>query len=367
MSIALLLPPALRSGGTLGLIQGAAQGRFALQCCNHCRCFIYPVRDICPACLSQHLAFADAPTGGQLLAETTITITSDPFFRSRPPVRQGLISADCGVTAIALLHRDCLVEGRVRLTLKLDRGGMPILFAFPEFASDNNMSDDPHLQDLTTDPKGRRVLITESAHPVALPLARALRDAGATEILCGTADPSAMPPESGVTFLQLSAADPLELPVPEIVIHTPFLPIRSDGAQDLMQNGATELLRLARRLGPQIQDGTWLSLMDLDALLPRPDHAEHGIAQAALRSATISLRGQMARRGQRVLSVFCGALDIPENGHLPAPKTAPAAVARGVIAALRQGIEDSYIGSDAEALRDMLSRDPKAAERLRRD
>lgn len=137
-----ILPPAARSVPMLGLIEGAAMGRFALQRCGGCGRFLYPVRDICQHCLSQDLGFADAPQGGTLLSETTIAITSDPWFKARPPVRQGLVASDTGVTMIAILHRDCSPEGRVTLTLRLDAGGMPIVLAFPEEGSG---FDDPHL------------------------------------------------------------------------------------------------------------------------------------------------------------------------------------------------------------------------------
>lgn len=141
-----ILPPTARSVPTLGLIKYAAAGRFVLQRCGGCGRFLYPVRDICLHCLSQILEFADAPPGGKLLSETMIFISSDPWFKVRPPVRQGLVAADCGVTMIAILHRDCPAEGRIRLTLQLDAAGMPIITAFPE---GKTVANDPDLTALT--------------------------------------------------------------------------------------------------------------------------------------------------------------------------------------------------------------------------
>lgn len=181
-----LLPPAARSGPALTLIPAAAHGRFDLQRCGGCGSFLYPMRDACPVCLSDDLDLQTAPPGGTLLSETMIRITADPFFRSRPALRQGLVRADCGVTMIAILHRDCSPGGRVRLALMLDRGGQPVVHARPETAA--AMAEDPHLRDLTMTPMGRCVLIDDPHHPLTRPLIGALRAAGASEVLSGLPD-----------------------------------------------------------------------------------------------------------------------------------------------------------------------------------
>ncbi len=165
MTMPPMLPPQPRSAATLALVAPAAAGRFALQCCKACGNFIYPVRNICPTCLSQDIAVTDAPAGGLLLSETTIRITGDPFFRERPPVRQGLVRADCGVTIIAILHRDCPPEGRVRLSLRLDRGGKPLLLAFPLHPESSEVADDPSLRDLTMDPAAAAAHLADPDRP----------------------------------------------------------------------------------------------------------------------------------------------------------------------------------------------------------
>ena len=63
------------------------------------------------------------------------------------------------------------------------------------------------------------------------------------------------------------------------------------------------------------------------------------------------------------MSVFCGPIDDDWHQPVPPPKVAPVAVARAVITALEQGIEESFVGDIAK---DVLARwqdNPKVLER----
>ncbi|MFC3141129.1 SDR family oxidoreductase [Psychromarinibacter halotolerans] len=364
-----LLPPAARSGPTLGLVRGAAQGRFALQRCGGCGAFLYPVRDVCPHCLSQDFGFDDAPDTGTLLSETTVNITSDPYFRTLPPVRQGLVQADCGVTMIAFVHPACPPEGRVRLSLKLDRAGMPVVYAHPE-TGDADMQDDPHWRALTADPKGRRVLITDAAHPAAQPLADALTEAGA-EVILPDASELDLTSDASVTAL----ADKIGATV-DIVVHTAgtyhaggiggVTGGGTDATRNSLEKGALGLMRLAAAFGPKLGENAvaWVNLLSLSAQMATPGAAGYDAAQAATLSVAQSLRADMAKRGIRVINLFSGALDHPAFAAAPPPKLPPQALAKAVVAALQQGLEDVYVGPEAEEFRDRMAKDPKAVERM---
>jgi len=76
----------------------------------------------------------------------------------------------------------------VRLDLKLDKGGAPVLIALPE-KDTPNMADDPQLREMTCDPKFRRVLITDGRTAVGQAMARAFSEAGANIVFVGVADP----------------------------------------------------------------------------------------------------------------------------------------------------------------------------------
>ena len=55
--------------------------------------------------------------------------------------------------------------------------------------------------------------------------------------------------------------------------------------------------------------------------------------------------------GIRVINVFPGPIDDEWNQLLPPPKLAPEALARAVVAALRDGVEDVYPGDVAQEWR----------------
>src|SRR5690554_4231827 len=76
-------PPATRSRCALGLTAAAAEGRFALQVCQDCKAVQYPPREVCHACLSDHLSWRAVKPEGRLLASTTLHHSNDLYFRER--------------------------------------------------------------------------------------------------------------------------------------------------------------------------------------------------------------------------------------------------------------------------------------------
>ena len=79
---------------------------------------------------------------------------------------------------VAHLHGDTVEGDRVRLDFKLDKSGSAVAIALPEKDTEN-MADDPHLREMTCDPKFRRVLITDGRNAVGQAMAKAFSDAGA--------------------------------------------------------------------------------------------------------------------------------------------------------------------------------------------
>ena len=178
----------MRSRTAHGLTAAAAEGRFALQVCEECSSVIYPPRDACPACLSARLPFRDVEPGGTLVAETTVRVSTDPYFRERMPWRVGTVKLDAGPLIVAHLHGDAVEGGRVRLDFKLDKSGSAVVLALPDDGH-ANMADDPHLREMTCDPKFRRVLITDGRNAVGQAMAKAFAEAGASIVFVGIADP----------------------------------------------------------------------------------------------------------------------------------------------------------------------------------
>jgi NAD(P)-dependent dehydrogenase (short-subunit alcohol dehydrogenase family)/uncharacterized OB-fold protein len=392
-----LLPPGQRSLPTLGLLLGAADGRFMLQTCAGCGHVIYPVSDICPECLGQDLSFVETSRGASLLSEVTIYITADPYFRRRPPTRQGLVKADCGVTMISLLHRDCPPEGRVALSIKTDGAGQPVVFAHPETGGGLHMQDDPVWRELTAQPKFRRILITDGRSPVAVPLIKQLLAAGADSVFVGVSErwkphvqlEQAVSELDGVSLHDLDLRDERSVSdlaseiggKTDILINTAhhfrpgsmFDAGQTLRAKDAIDISALGLLRLVQTFGSAMLaragDGersaaAWVNVLSIWSQQGRPASAIYAAAQAAELSLAQSLRGEMSHVGVRVSNIFVGPMEEPWFEDMPPPKVAPAALAKAILKALNEGLEDSYVGDIAVEFRDRMSRNPKEVERL---
>ena len=383
-----LLPPAGRSRAALALASMAAVGRFALQRCTACATVQYPPREACMSCLGADLPWTDVPPDGTLLAETTVRISADGYFRSRTPWRTGLVALDCGPSVVAHLHGDVAVEGRVRLSLRLDKSGQAVMLALPD-QDTPNMNDDPIAREMHCDPRGRRVLVTDGRNAFGQAMARALLDAGAAQVFTGIADgwkpfPGQVPGDA--VDLDLSDAANVHRFAAEfggrvdIVVHT-GLHLRPGGvlarrdvvtAREEMEAAYFGPLRLAQALGPALRargaDGAhsacaWVMPVSVDALAPSPGYAAGAAAQAAALSLAHGLRHELLPI--RVLTAFLGPLDDDWHQSVPPPKISPAAFAAAILRGLRTGLEEVAVGDVAQ---DMLRRwrdDPSTLARER--
>ena len=78
---------------------------------------------------------------------------------------------DCGPSVVAHVHGDCRTDGRVRLTLRLDRLGRGVKSLCPQRET-ANMADDPILRRARLRSQIPRMLITDGDSPIAEPLAK---------------------------------------------------------------------------------------------------------------------------------------------------------------------------------------------------
>ncbi len=389
-----LSPQGVRSRTAHGLTAAAAEGRFALQVCEDCKTVVYPPRDCCPSCLSVRLPFRDVPHGGVLVAETTVQISTDPYFRERMPWRVGTVKLDAGPVIVAHLHGDVQEGRRVRLDLKLDKSGSAVAVALPE-KDTPNMADDPHLREMTCDPKFRRVLITDGRSPVGQAMAKAFAAAGASIVFVGIADP--WKPFAGLDDLRKIA--PVEI-VPLDVTDTESVTEQAEqnGARvDIVVNTAEHvraggivdrrgltivreqidiryfgLVRLAQAFGPALRargaDGAnasaaFVNLLSVHALMNWPAFGSYSAAEAACLSAAQCMRSELRPGGIKVMNVFFGPLETEWFQTVPPPKLAPSALARAVVHGLQQGLEDVFVGDIADDIRARLAVNPKALER----
>src|ERR1700746_3250885 len=110
-----------------------------------------PPRAACPRCLSARLPFRDIDPNGRLIAETTVRVSADPYFRERMPWRVGTIKLDAGPVIVAHLHGAPVEGPRVKLALNLDKRGSAVMLALPAQETPN-MQADPIWREMTSDP-----------------------------------------------------------------------------------------------------------------------------------------------------------------------------------------------------------------------
>lgn len=417
------LPPGARGRTALGLTAAAAQGRFALQVCADCAAVQYPPREACHRCLSPRLPWRDQDGAGALLGTTTLHHSNDLFFRERLPWRLGMVRLDAGPTVVVHLHGEVVapdavpgatpvVAGsgdsgnggnggdgddrpvRVRVGARLDRAGQAVLIGFPDRGSPY-MADDSMLREMTSDPKFRKVLVTDGRTAVGQEIVRALAAAGADLVWVGQAEPwKQMPGLAAIAALPQVAMVPLDVTDArsvdalagaigakvDIVVNTAEVHRThgiaarrgTEAARAEMDVNYLGLLRLAQAFGPALRsrsaDGTagataWVNVLSIYALANFPPHGTFSASMAAAASLAQCLRAEMRDAGIRVVNAFPGPIDDDWNQQLPPPKLAPAALARAIVGALRDGVEDVYPGDVAQEWLERWRDNPKVLER----
>jgi NAD(P)-dependent dehydrogenase (short-subunit alcohol dehydrogenase family)/uncharacterized OB-fold protein len=371
------LPPVKRSRAARRLTAGAAFGRFELQRCKHCSAVQYPPREACHRCLCVELEWTLQSGAGRLIAQTTLFHSHEPFFRQRLPWRLGLVSLDAGPTVVAHLHQSVpTAPAAVHVTVRLDMSGQAVLIARSP-GEDSEMNDDPRIREMSCDPRGRGVLITDGVSSVGRSLVSALIDAGAKRVWVGEPPGKA----SGLPSIAVAAAVttlPLDIRSPESVAQA--AQTVGDSADILINNSCQEgspssdvgvpdglareemeinyfgLLNLSRHFLPAMQapsaTGTrsWVNVLSVYALSNLPSQATFCASMAAAMSFSQGLRARSRPSGLRVVNVFRGPL--AQDG-----------LAKAIVEALRSGVEDVYPGDVAQEWLARWLQSPKAFER----
>ena len=389
------LPPGARGRVALGLTAAAAEGRFELQTCEDCNSVQYPPREVCHQCLSPRLQWRAQSGAGVLLSSTTLHHSNDLFFRERLPWTLGMVHLDAGPTVMTHLHGDVgTAPQKVRVGARLDRAGQAVLIAYPQ-EGDAHMADDKMLREMTSDPKFRKVLVTDGKTEVGQSLVKALVKAGADIVWVGHAEPwnklgglediSALPQVTlvpldltngrSVSELAGEIGGKVDIVINNAEVHRNFgIAARrgTDAAKAEMDINYFGLLRLAQEFGPALMgrsaDGetgasAWVNLLSIYALSNFPPHGTFSASKAAAHSLAQCLRAEMRPAGIRVINVFPGPLDDEWNQQMPPPKLAANTLANAVVKALRDGIEDIYPGDVAQEWLERWRDNPKVLER----
>jgi NAD(P)-dependent dehydrogenase (short-subunit alcohol dehydrogenase family)/uncharacterized OB-fold protein len=389
------LPPWARGRVALGMTAAAAEGRFELQVCQECSAVQYPPRDACHRCLSPKLKWRAQSGEGTLLGQTTLHHSNDLFFRERLPWRLGLVQLAAGPSVLVHLHGEVgEAPAPVRVGARLDRAGQAVLIGFPSVGGEH-MAEDKMLREMTSDPKFRKVLVTDGKTAVGQAIIQSLVKAGAEIVWVGHAEPwKKLPGFEDITKLPQVTLVPLDLTDERSVIE---LAGEIGGKVDIVINNAEVhrafgiaarrgtdvaraemdinyfgLLRLAQAFGPALRgrsaDGVthaaaWVNLLSIYALANFPPHGTFSASKAAAHSLAQCLRAEMRPAGIRVINLFPGPIDDEWNQNLPPPKVAPSAIASAVVKALRDGIEDVYPGDVAQEWLERWRDNPKVLER----
>ena len=387
-------PPEMRSRAALGLTAAAAEGRFQLQQCADCGAVQYPPRDACSSCLSPDLPWVDINPVGELLAETTVRTSTKLYFRERTPWRAGSVKLDAGPTIISHIHGDVARGARVKLLSRLDRSGQGVLLAVP-LERTPDMEDDPQMRALSSNPKHRRVLITDARNPNAPALAEALSAAGSPIIFVAEAETwrpypyrDRLAAVDGAEILPMDVTDTASVQklageiggkVDILINNARF--VRPGGvlargdtsfAREEMEVNYLGLMRLAQAFGPgmcaRTADGVnsaaaWVNILSVNALASSPDYGCFAASNAAAYSLSQSLRAEYRSSGLRVMNVFVGPTEDDWHQPLPPPKVLPEGLARDVVRGLKEGLEDVYSGDIAKDIFERYRRDPKVLER----
>jgi NAD(P)-dependent dehydrogenase (short-subunit alcohol dehydrogenase family) len=346
-------------------------------------------------CLSHRLQWCAIDGAGELISDTVLHHSNELYYRERVPVRLGLVQLDIGPSLLVHLHGDCTAApSRVRVRAHLDKSGQAVLIALPRQHT-ANMADDPMLREMTSDPKFRKVLITDGKNAVGQEMAKALIDAGADIVWAGIAEPWKQAPGLDelkklpqVTIVRLDVTDEKSVrdlagligAKVDILINTAefhrthtIADRGTESARAEMEVNYLGLLRLAQAFGPAMRAraaaGTvpataWVNVLSIYALSALPSHGTFSASKAAAFALSQNLRAEMRHAGIRVVNVFPGPIDDEWNQLVPPPKLTPAAVAKAVVAALRDGIEDIYPGDVAQ---DIVARWGESAKVLERE
>ena len=380
------LPPAGRGQAALRLTSAAAHGEFRLPVCNGCGHVQYPPAEFCQSCLSDDLTWAKVAPEGRVLATTVLRKSTSRHFETRLPWPIGTIRLDAGPIVVAHLGPDVAKVGaEVKLLNRLDTSGQAVFIAVArdqtqEVIREARLPEQQH----NTEIAGKTVLITGASGGIGSALVNAFQAAGAGQVYAAARDPSqiAMADDERIAPIALDVTDPASIAAleagplgeTEILInvagrnHNEGLLSADDIdlAEEEIAVNYLGTLRLVRAVAPHMKErnaGIIVNLATILAHVNLPLMGSYCASKAALLSLTQGIRAELMPWGVRVMGVFPGAVDTAMSADFRPPKMSTTAVARAVVEAIQDNIEDSYPGDMAQALREKLLEDPKAVER----
>jgi NAD(P)-dependent dehydrogenase (short-subunit alcohol dehydrogenase family)/uncharacterized OB-fold protein len=362
------LPPRLRGRLARRLTAAAALGSFELPVCTECGTVVFPLQELCRACLSDRLQWREVSPAGRLLTRTVIRHSTDAYFQARRPILMGTVQLDCGPVVFARLAPDCTGIGtRLRLFNMLDRGGEQVFVAMPEGAEmETNVIADPNRE-----VKGRTVLVSGAEGGIGRALVEAFVKAGAARVWAATRRPVTATPDDGalVRPVRMDVTDiaSVEAAVEatgggvEILVNNAGVTAISglldadtiDGARREIEVNYLGTLNVIRSFAPAMKErgqGVIVNVLTVLAHVNLPSMGSYCASKAAALSMTQGVRAELMPWGVRVAAIFPSTVDTPASSDSPPPKLRPAQVAGALVRQIIDGTEDVYPGSIATDL-----------------
>ena len=212
-------------------------------------------------------------------------------------------------------------------------------------------------------------------------IVESLLDAGATRVYAGARHPETMIAEDPRTIpLPLDVTDPAQVATAaaraldvQVLVNNAGMttvqrlldPTDPHGAELEMRVNYFGTLEMCRAFAPVLArngGGASVNVLSILGRVASPRLGGYSASKSAAVSLTQSIRAQLAPNGTLVIAVLPAFVDTDMARHVTAPKLSTGLVARSIVKALRDGVEDLYPGVAAD-IEQALRRDPKAVER----
>jgi len=231
------------------------------------------------------------------------------------------------------------------------------------------------------DIEGKRVLITGANRGLGRALAIACLEAGASEVLAGARQPENLNesvPDVRLKPVQLDVTSEddvqaaVELGDVDILVNNAGVCVYGSVLNAQMAELQNEInvnyfgaLRMARALAPAMiarGDGLIVNVASILAKVNLPALGNYCAQKAAMLSLSQALRGDLASRGVRVITVLPGTIDTDMSRGFDGPKMSLEQAAAEIIGAIRTERIETPIGDGARAVMAGLASDPLAME-----
>lgn len=122
-------------------------------------------------------------------------------------------------------------------------------------------------------------------------------------------------------------------------------------------------LSMCRAFAPQLGGGAIVNVLSILAKITLPAAGSLCASKAAALRLTEGLRAELAAQDTLVMAVMTGAVDTDMSRDFQGPKSSTDEVARAIVAGLREGAEEVYVGGWPDWINAGMASDPKSIER----